>query len=338
MTPATITVVQTAFLGDVLLAMPMLRVLRMTFPDARLRLVTTPQAAEVVDGLDLVTEVIPFDKRGKDAGWQGLHRLAASLRCENHAMIVPHRSFRSALLLRAAQPAWSVTYRDAWARWFATTTIEYPCAMHDADRQLALAAPLTTTVVRKEDVGPIVLSRPEERSSVQALLDARGVRKPYVVLAPDSVWPTKRWPLAHVQTLAASLAHANVDVVVLGTMPDRDARNIVIEGVDLRGSTTLREAAAVIAGAKVVVCNDSAPLHLASLQHVPVIGVFGPTVTEFGFGPFGPHAYVAERTDLRCRPCSAHGTATCPLGTHECMTSITPQRIELMVNELLENT
>ena len=63
-------------------------------------------------------------------------------------------------------------------------------------------------------------------------------------------------------------------------------------------------------------------MHLASLQHVPVVALFGPTVPEFGFAPFGPNVQVIERANLACRPCSAHGSERCPLGTHVCMTKI----------------
>lgn len=333
----TVTIVQTAFLGDVLLSLPMAVALKQAMPWARIRLVTTPAAAAVVDELGVVDEVIAFDKRGKHAGWQGMKDLARQLRCDGHAVIVPHRSLRTALFVRELRPTWSCTFRTAWARWFCTAAVPYPAVLHDADRQLALATVLTGVPRTKEEIGPIALSTQHDRTTVHALLDERGVRKPYVVVAPGSVWPTKRWPIRHGEALAGMIAERSMNVVVVGeaslagTLRERDGV------VDLCGRTTLREAAAVIAGASAVVCNDSAPLHLASLQHIPVVAVFGPTVPAFGFGPYGTHARVVEQPTLACRPCSPHGTRTCPLGTHACMENIEPIRVLHAMNEIVEN-
>jgi len=332
----TVTIVQTAFLGDVLLTLPMAAAIKQSMPWAHVRLITTPAAATFVQGLDVVDEVIAFDKRGKHAGWKGMKAFAQFMRCDAHAVIVPHHSMRTSMLVRLMQPTWSCTFRTAWSRWFCTETIPYPAALHDADRHLRLASVLTGELRTKEELGPISLSTPADMHAVARLLDERGVRKPYVVVAPGSVWPTKRWPIPHSNALAGLLADRLQRVVVLGeialagSIPERT--NVV----DLCGQTSLREAAAVIAGATVVVCNDSAPLHLATLQHIPVVAVFGPTVPEFGFGPFGDRSRVVEEAALACRPCSPHGTASCPLGTHACMENIEPIRVLNAMNEIVE--
>jgi heptosyltransferase-2 len=88
------------------------------------------------------------------------------------------------------------------------------------------------------------------------------------------------------------------------------------------GRLALREAAALIERAAVLVTNDSAPLHVAAAVGTPIVAVFGPTVPDFGFGPRGPRDVVVERLGLACRPCSAHGPRTCPLGHHRCMQDI----------------
>jgi heptosyltransferase-2 len=88
------------------------------------------------------------------------------------------------------------------------------------------------------------------------------------------------------------------------------------------GRLALRETAALIERAAVLITNDSAPLHFAAAVGTPVVAVFGPTVPAFGFGPRGPRDVVVERMGLECRPCSAHGPRTCPLGHHRCMRDI----------------
>jgi heptosyltransferase-2 len=79
--------------------------------------------------------------------------------------------------------------------------------------------------------------------------------------------------------------------------------------------------------ARLLVTNDSAPLHLASAVGTPVVAVFGPTVPAFGFGPRGAHDAIVEHPALACRPCSSHGPQTCPLGHHRCMRELSVQSV-----------
>jgi heptosyltransferase-2 len=176
----------------------------------------------------------------------------------------------------------------------------------------------------KEQVGPIALHTDDDRRRALLLVpfDAHGA----VVLAPGSVWPTKRWPMERFRALAERLVQSGHRVVVIGDASTHGGVGEHERIADLSGRTTLREAAALIACARAVVANDSAPLHLASLQGIPVVGIFGPTIPEFGFAPYGPGSTVVQ-VRQPCTPCSIHGTQKCPIGTHRCMTDVTPQMV-----------
>ncbi|MBU3740848.1 MAG: glycosyltransferase family 9 protein [Candidatus Kapabacteria bacterium] len=324
-----IAVVQTAFIGDVLLTLPMMRALRAECPNAELTLVTTPAGAEIAKGVSWIDHVAVFDKRGEHRSTAAMRGFAAGLRPVD-ALLVPHKSFRTLRLVRMINAPCVITYDDAWTKWGATVRVPYPAPLHDADRHLELLRGLLPTATwTKEQCVPMVLSTEDDR--VQALLHVRDLG-PFVVVAPGTAWPTKQWPTIRMQEVATMIVNAGRRVVVLG---DRSVRGC-IQGpgiVDLCGRTTLRESAAIIAMATSIVCNDSAPLHLASLQSVPVVAVFGPTTTDFGFGPFGSRNAVVEQ-DLPCRPCSPHGTAACPLGTHACMTGIDADRVMREIEHL----
>ncbi len=318
----TYFILQTAFLGDVLLTLPMCSAIKRLDENARVVLVTTPVAAEFVRGLGMVDDVVAFDKRGVHRSAAGRRELVASLNITGpKTAIVPHKSLRTMLLVKELKAERVVTYADAAARWIATDTLPYPVHQHDVVRHLTLLEPLFDRVPSVAELLPVSICTEADAAVVSAFLPE--VSGPLVVLAPGSAWPTKQWPAEKFSALAEMLVHSGIQVAVLG---DATTQGIVQgrAGVeDLSGRTTLRQAAALIARANVVVSNDSAPVHLASLQHVPVVAVFGPTVPEFGFAPFGPNGRVIEQKELTCRPCSAHGTVTCPLGTHECMTTIT---------------
>ncbi len=85
--------------------------------------------------------------------------------------------------------------------------------------------------------------------------------------------------------------------------------------------------------AAVLVTNDSAPLHVAAAVGTPIVAIFGPTVPAFGFAPRGPRDAVVEHPDLPCRPCSAHGPRTCPLGHHRCMKEIAVDQVLHAIEE-----
>lgn len=318
-----VAVIQTAFVGDVLLTMPLMAALRAELADATLTLVTTPAGADAVGGVACIDHVVVYDKRGVHRDRAGTATVARAVGAID-ALIVLHKSYRTARLMRAIAAPFVVTYKDAWARWWSDVAIPYPRPLHDADRHLRLLqALLPEATWTKERCVPIALSTAEDRHEMQEYIgDGPG----YVVVAPGSAWPTKQWPLHHVQALASGLVRDGYRCVVLG---DRSVKGMISGNgvIDLSGRTTMRQAAAVVAHAKAVVANDSAPLHLASLQGIPVVGIFGPTVTEYGFGPFGRHAAVAERVDLACRPCSPHGTHACPVGTHACMRELSPDMV-----------
>ena len=325
MTSRTMTtkyiVVQTAFLGDVLLTLPLCGAIKRMDPTAHVVLVTTPAACEFVKGLPVVDEVVAFDKRGQHRSRASRKTFASSLNAHaNTVVIVPHKSVRSMLLVRSMKAQRIVTYSDAATRWIATDVVPYPLHMLDARRHLALLNPLGAEKYTLESLVPISLQSHADES--WANVEMRADTGPIVALAPGAAWPTKRWPIAYFRALASKLVQSGAQVVIVGDSSVQGAMDGISGVIDLAGKTTLRQAAAIIARSNVVISNDSAPVHLASLQHVPVVALFGPTVPEFGFAPFGPNVQVIERANLACRPCSAHGSERCPLGTHVCMTKI----------------
>jgi heptosyltransferase-2 len=156
-----------------------------------------------------------------------------------------------------------------------------------------------------------------------------------VVLAPGSIWGTKRWP--YFAELAAALGTA---VVAIGG-PEDAALGVAIARAapqcawSAAGQLSLRESAALVERAAALVTNDSAPLHLASAVGTPIVAIFGPTIPAFGFGPLGADDVVVEHREMPCRPCSSHGPRVCPLGHHHCMTELRPELVAREVRRIL---
>jgi heptosyltransferase-2 len=320
-------VIQTAHLGDVVLTLPLLALLADRY--GPVDLVTTPAAAPLAEPHPAVRRIIPFDKHGTDGGLRGLLRVGSTLREAGYARaVLPHGSLRSAALAWLSGARERIGFAGAAGAIAYTRRIPSPAAAHMTVRLAALAqaaAPMAP---------PWLHLTASDHAAASEWLAARGLTTPFIILAPGSRWGTKRWP--GFGELALALEHP---IVVIGGAEDRALAEAITRPAPGRawsaaGALGLRASAALIARAALLVTNDSVALHLATALVRPVVAIFGPTVTEFGFGPLGDEP-VVERAGLACRPCSAHGPATCPLGHHRCMQEIGVARVAAVVAERL---
>lgn len=325
MSSATL-VIQTAFLGDVVLSTPLLSALAERH--GAVDVVTTPLAAPLLETLPAVRKVFPYDKRGADRGWGGLKSLASRLQKQGYAQAyLPHRSLRSAALAVLARIPARIGFSGGWSFLY-TEARPKPRTGHETDRLLALAN------------GAPGVYRPHLRPTSDDQQVAGGlIEGDFVALAPGSIWGSKRWP--YFPELAAKLG---LDVVVVGGRDDAALGDEIVravkggqgrsKAVNACGRLTLRQSAALIGRAAVLITNDSAPLHLATAMGTPVVALFGPTVTEFGFGPLGAGDVALGVEGLECRPCSPHGPPACPLRHHRCMRELTVAAVLAAIEDL----
>jgi heptosyltransferase-2 len=320
-------VIQTAFLGDVILSTGLLSALADRY--GPVEVVTTPAAAPLLETHPAVSAVVPYDKHGTDRGIDGFFRLVRVLKSRGYARaFLPHRSLRSALLARLAGIPERIGFAGGPGSWSYTRRIPLAPKGHDAERQLALATAGQRgggAEGQKARVG-IGLTT-EDRDAAARWLSERGIEDGFVALAPGSIWGTKRWP-----GYAELAARIEGPVVVIGGPDDAALAKRVEDAAPGRahsaaGELSLRATAALLEHARVLVTNDSAPLHLAGAVGTPVVALFGPTVPSFGFGPRGPGDRIVQRDGLECRPCSRHGPQVCPLGHHRCMNEIAVERV-----------
>lgn len=164
--------------------------------------------------------------------------------------------------------------------------------------------------------------------------------KPTAFLAPGSVWPTKMWTTDGFTRVARELQGQGYSVFLMGSASERAICDEIVfrapGAVSLAGETSLYESAELLAAADLLVCNDSGAMHMAATAGVPSVAVFGPTVLRFGYRPWQNRARVVqEQEGLACRPCGKHGARVCPLGTHECMKSVSADRVLKAAQEVL---
>jgi len=323
-------VIQTSFLGDTVLTTPLIAHLAEC---GAVDVVVTAASAPLLANNPSIRDVIVYDKRGRDRGIGGFVRLARRLRANRYASAyLAQGSMRSAALALVAGIDVRIGFETSAGTRLYTSRVPYFENEHHAVRLLRLAG--------SEDL-PVAMVRPrlfpgdDERQRVDALLREQGWKgEPFTAVAPGSVWATKRWPqYAELATLLEGT------IVVVGSAADRELATKIRDAagarvIDCTGVLSLLASAELIGRARVLVTNDSAPLHLASATGTPTVAIFGPTVPEFGFGPLAPRSSVLGVTTLACRPCDRHGPQRCPLGHWRCMREITPRGVADAVEEL----
>ncbi|MGA9117621.1 MAG: glycosyltransferase family 9 protein [Bacteroidota bacterium] len=324
-------VVQTGFLGDLVLTLPCVQLLRDRMEGALITVAAIPPTAPALENHPAVAGVLVYDKKGSDAGWAGFRRVKGAVRSGGFdAAVIPHRSIRSAALCRLGGIRRRIGFDRSAGRFLLTDVVPYRRDLHESARNIRLLHPLG---IREEGIVlPALYPDEEDRKAVDALLRAGGVGPgaALAAVAPGSVWATKRWPEDRYVTLVRGLRQAGMGVVLVGGPGDaalagriREAAGA--EGVlNAAGPMSILQSAELIGRCRVCITNDSAPLHLAAAMRTPAVAIFGPTVPAFGFGPVGERDAVVELAGLGCRPCAIHGGRECPIGTFECMKGIPP--------------
>lgn len=338
--PRRVLVIQSAFLGDSLLTLPLLREIKSIHPGSRLTVLTLPAHADLFRNCDWADEVIEDDKRGVHGGVLGPWKLSRRLAGEGFDLaLIPHRSLRSALLAYMAGIPRRIGFTESAGRFLFTRVVSFSWLMHDLERNLALLLPLKAGLELKPDAERTLSADPAALAKVSALLESSGVAPKDILIGvhPGSKWPTKRWLPERFAEICRSLGTSGRKVLLIGSGEDAVlCANIARDSgaLNLSGRTNLGELKALMTRMSLFITNDSGPMHVATASGVPTLALFGPTTRELGFFPFGQRHKVLE-AELACRPCSLHGGKECPRGHFLCMKLITPADVHRQAEALL---
>jgi len=338
-----VLVLQNGFLGDTVLTLPLLSEIKLRYPSAKLVLACSPLAKELLQDHPDIDEIIVDDKKGGDRGLSGIWRKAMTLKKMSFTVaLTPHKSLRSALMLYFAGIPLRVGFRQSVASFLFHRRVTREPQRHDVERNISL---LRAFGIQPEDCRRSMRLPPGSGSEavVKKILSSMGVdeTKTLIGINPGSVWATKRWS-AEGFAEAIQLIRKNYDcnVLLFGGPADAEVASRIQELcggtlVNLAGKIGLREMPAALNLCRVLITNDSAPMHMAVACGVPTVAIFCATTPALGFYPYSDNAIVLEK-DLSCRPCGSHGGRRCPLGTEDCIRLISPTRVLQAVAKLLE--
>lgn len=330
-----ILIVQTSFLGDTILSTPVIAGVKRIYPDAELWMMTTPLSVRLVQRDPLLAGVIPYDKRGKDKGLKGLFSMARNLRAMGFSLVYSlHRSYRTSVLLFLARIPMRIGFSQAKLPFLYHQTFSRNPNDHDVIRNLSILSGYDEPSSLPMDLRLFAPEPDDIRDDVAKCIPDT----PYAVLVPGSAWETKMWHHEGFRQTGLYLKNKGFDVVLLGAKEDRETNRKVTQGtdfIDLAGNTDISEAMYIVKHARLVVCNDSMSLHMASTFKIPTVAVFCATSPSFGFGPWKNRARVVEKK-LFCKPCSRHGERRCPQGTDACMKGLSHTEVVSAIESLLE--
>ena len=331
-------VIQTSFLGDVILTTPLIRELAKRGP---VDVLATPQGAAVLANNPDIRTVIRYDKRGTYGSALNLWQTVREIRSRRpyDTAYLAQGSFRSGLLAIMTGAKQRIGFASSTGRALYTEQIPYRPDHHHAERLWSLAMSECADPPTRDQIRPRLYPSDDERLTVDRLLRRAGsLEEPFVALAPGSAWGTKRWPY-YVELAKRTSDHARI--AIIGSKSDEPIAEEIAAAlpagcvINAVGELSLLASAELIGRAQAIVTNDSAPQHLASAMGTPTLTIFGPTVPEFGFGPLAERHAVAGLDGLSCRPCHRHGPQQCPLGHWRCMRELGPEYISGLLTEVL---
>lgn len=323
-----ILIVQTAFIGDVVLITALIRECRKIFPDSILDVLVIPSTAPLLENNPCINQVHVYNKKSK----KDFFKIIKIIKNQNYDLaITPHSSTHTAIILLLA----GIKIRLGYNRWFArhllTNKVDHPQNVLKLEKLLHLLSVFTNETLNIETE---LFPSDKDLKTADNLLDKTEGKK-IVLIAPGSVWETKRWSINHYITLSNLLLNKEIYIVLSGSQSERSLCDHIMDHIDknnkdrilnLCGKTTLLETSAIIQSCDLVICNDSGTLHLANAMKTRVYAFFGPTVKKLGYFPYREGDLVFE-AHIPCRPCGSHGSKTCPLKHHRCMEDIKPQNV-----------
>lgn len=312
-----ILIIQTAFIGDVILATSLIEKLHQHHADASIDFLLRKGNESLLKDHPFLNEVLIWNKKQQKT--KNLLSILQKIRQQNYDIVINcQRFFSTGMLTAFSKGKEKIGFdKNPWSSFF-TKKIKHEIAnakesKHEVQRNQSLIEQLTDT----QPAIPKLYPHDSDFGKIKT-------NGKYICIAPTSVWFTKQLPAEKWIELIQKLP-TQQEVYLLGAPSDVEAceQIKIVSGHtkihNLAGKLSLLQSAALMRDAQMNYVNDSAPLHLATAMNAPVTGVFCSTVPSFGFTPLSSVRRVLETKEkLDCRPCGLHGFKACPKGHFKC--------------------
>jgi lipopolysaccharide heptosyltransferase I len=301
-----ILIIKPSSLGDVVHSLPFLNAIKSSFPQSEIHWVISRGLEELLEGHPMINKQIIINKdTWKKISKTGstlkeLMQLFKYLKNEKYDLVIDIQGlFRSGIIAMATRAPLRVGFAESreGSRLFYNKKVKGGKDIHAVDRYMKIAGELGC------DTGNIVFPFPLIKNDLREIKEIKNTVRDYIVIVPGAKWSTKKWPAEYFGKLASMLPFKTF---VVGGKTDISIANEVVNAsqgnaVSLAGSTTLRELLEIMRDARLVISNDSGPMHIAAGFKVPVVALFGPT-SPLRTGPYG-EGHISIKSDAECSPC-----------------------------------
>lgn len=343
-------IIRFSSVGDIVLSSLLLRALHKRFPECHIEYLVKAEYADLVRHNPHVSRVIEFPAGG---GIRELQQIRKSLRTANYDLVIDiHDSLRSRYLCREFSNVVRIQKRKI-ARFLLVKTRWnvydfFGGAPSVAERYLETVNGLG---VENDGNGLEVFVPPTAVPRVEKTLLDGGIKNSTVIIGicPAARHNNKMWLKERFAETASTLAREhNAAVLLFGSSEKEEVHCEEIKSaieqssqdmhvLNLAGRLSLSETAAMMDRCSIIITNDSGLMHLAAARKRKVVAIFGPTVRELGFFPYGTTSTVIEDISLSCRPCTHIGLPECPKGHFKCMKNIHAAHVTDAARQLLKS-
>lgn len=323
-----ILVIQTAFIGDVVLATALVEKLAQYYPSAQIDFLVRKGNESLLENNPHLHDVLVWNK--KEHKNHNLFAMLGKIRKTRYDIVINlQRFFATGLLTAFSKGKQTIGFDKNPLSFLFSKKIKHHIAKengikHEVERNNDLISSFTDDLFTRPKLYPAE----SDFTSVQHFSHLS-----YVTMTPNSVWFTKQYPAEKWIELMNHFP-PEYKIYLLGGKDNIDDCGLLKKSSSnknievLTGSLSFLQSAALMKNAVMNYVNDSAPLHFASAMNAPVTAIFCSTVPAFGFTPLSDQSYIVEtREPLNCRPCGLHGYKTCPKGHFKCALTIETDRL-----------
>ncbi len=315
-----ILLIQTAFIGDVILATPIIEKLHRFYPESTLDCLVRKGNESLLANHPHLRQVHIWYKQ--ESKYKNFYKILKTIRLEKYDLVINIQRFLSTGIFSAFSNAkFIVGFRKNPMSFLFNKKLPHELnGTHEVERNLSLIEHLTDDSFQMPKLYPTTANFEKVEETIKPLTKNQS----YVTIAPTSVWFTKQLPAEKWIELCQRLPK-NIAILLIGAPSDFNVCENIKNNVNypnifnLCGKLNLLESAALMSKATMNYANDSAPIHIASAMNAPITAVFCSTVPQFGFTPLSDNRTIVEsKHNLDCRPCGLHGKKACPKGHFKC--------------------
>lgn len=301
-----ILIIEPNWLGDILFTTPSIRAARKSKPAAFIAVMAHPRCKEMLEDNPNIDKLILFDEKTSHRGLlEKLFFISGLRKLKFDTVICFHRSMSKTLIAYLAGIPRRVGYYTRKRSWLLTNSLRQE---KDAVHRVEYFLNLIRSIGINDSGRDYEFNIPKVAiSDADIILKGAGVDEgeEFFIINPGGNWPQKRWPKQSYTMLCEKLHNIyNYKILVTGSMKDTELASDIIGrrgnyAVSICGKTNLKQLAAIMNKAKIVIANDSGPMHIAVSQRTPVVAIFGPT-SPLITGPRGNGKYITLHKRLDC--------------------------------------